>query len=349
MKNKARLFGIYLPVFAFILVGAITLKTIATINFFNYKYHYFTNDVITTIATVATVAGSIFFLTYMFTARKSIRLIPSFSSPANYIPSAAASAALIFLIAQTAADFRLVLDDLSRHTPVQKILPLAVIIFAALSVVHLIFNTIFIRTVSVRRANFGLCTVVFLCIYVAYLYFDTDTPINSPIKTADQMAYLFSALFFLYEVRLSLGREKWKHYIAFGFIASLLTAFSSIPAIITYFVNGEVISKSIYESILTFTLFLFITSKLLLTGELINDEEAPFVKNLKAAAAERELAINPANEESYEDEVTELAEENDENQISISEISYTDDGYTDNDEKNGIADNDNSENKVDAE
>jgi len=155
-------------------------------------------------------------------------------------------------------------------------------------------------------------------------YFRDGEPINSPIKTVDILTYAFTAVFFLYEIRLSLGREKWKAYIIFGFIAATLCAYSSIPTLITYFVTGKVISNSIYETVLTLTICLFIVMKLLLTDRLIEKKEAPFIEKLKAAASKRDAEIHPAisvtSEEDVEDDETEIGIEPDENQISILDI-----------------------------
>ena len=321
MRNRIRLFGLYLPFFILLTVAAITLKTIATIGYYNYNYHYFTNKSLPTIANSLVLAAIVFFIIYIISSTRSIRLIPSFSSPANYVPSAVVSASLVFMIIHLARTAR------ASEALIIKGLSVALLVFAALSIVYFALNTIFIRTISARRANFGFFIIIFLGLYLAFLYFDPTEPINSPIKTADQLAYAFAAVFFLYEIRLSLGREKWKSYIIFGFIAALLTAYSAIPSLITYFATKRVVSNSIYESILTFSVFLFITLKLLLTDKLIEKKEAPFIEKLKEAAAKREAELNHTAEEVEEDAVEEEAvEEPDEKQISILDMKTEGDG-----------------------
>ena len=322
MKNKARLFGLYLPVFIIILIAAVALRSVLILNF--YKEGYFTNKTIETVSNSMVIFGSVCFLTYIWTARKGIKLIPSFSSPANFVPSAAVGAALLALIIHFVPLAKQALE--SEKMPIyEKIFTVLVPIFAALSIVYFIFNTIYIRTVSVKRANLGIFLLIFLCLFMAYIYFDGTLAMNSPIKTADELAYLFAAVFFLYETRLSLGREKWKPYIAFGFIASLLSAYSSIPSLIAYIVEGETISTSIYESVLTFAIFLFITCKLLLTGELIEKVESPTVSGLKAYAEQRKNDIEARAALDVPDESASQAQETDENQISILDISDSED------------------------
>ena len=328
MRNRTRLFGIYLPFFIILILTAITLRTIATANvkYFSYTYHYFKSTSIPLIANAIIAVTIVFFIIYIFSVCREIKLIPSFSSPANYIPSAAISAALVFMTLHFSQTFANSISHAMNFKDPSQInwLTLILAVFAMLSVTYFILNTIFIRTVSIRRSNFGLCMILFLGLYIAYLYFDTTAPINSPIKTVDILNYAFAAVFFLYEIRLSLGREKWKAYIIFGFIAAVLCAYSSVPTLITYFVTGKVISNSIYETVLTLTLCLFIVMKLLLTDKLIEKKEAPFIEKLKAAASKRDAELNPEpsaiSEENVSDDETEIEILPDENQISILDI-----------------------------
>ena len=87
-------------------------------------------------------------------------------------------------------------------------------------------------------------------------------------------------------------------------------------------------SDSIYEAALSFTLFFFAFSKLLLITVLVEDKESPVVTKIIAASQKRSeqmanaesvlTAPKPANAESTE--VEEEVLEDDENQISITDI-----------------------------
>ena len=136
MKQRSKLFGIYLPFFILITVGAIVLRTIATVNYFNYEYGYFTNKAVPAIANALIAAAFVFFLIYIISTREKLSLIPNFSSPANYIPSAAVSAALVFMIIHLAKVF------INEEALINKYLALATLIFAALSIVYFALNTI---------------------------------------------------------------------------------------------------------------------------------------------------------------------------------------------------------------
>ncbi len=341
MKNKSKLFGIYLPIYLFVLAAAVTLRTVALYLDYVPSTGYFDGKALISTADYFVIFTSVFLFTYTFTARRDIKLIPSFTGPATYVPTAAVFVGLCFMI-QAISDEYAAKEALIKHymilgTPamlqqipsVRILLALLIValIFALLSAVHFILTALVESHSSTKRAYFGLCTTVFFSVYAAYTYFNTELPINAPNKVLDQITFLFLAVFFLFEARLSIGREKWRGYIAFGFIASLLAAYSSIPAMIYYFGTKIEASNSIYETALTFAIFIFIIARVLLTGELVEDIPSRSVKALIASAEEREQAVNPApmlcdiiEIEGEELDASETYEENDENQISIDDM-----------------------------
>lgn len=312
MKSKLKVYGIYLPVFLVILPAVVALETVARLNFL-LPDGYYSSPLAANVAAWITVGASLFFLTYIFTARKDMRLIPDFSSPLNYGPSAIVSAALLFLAVHlfTTVDFGESASVNERLAIIPALLALAAISYFAASAIS-------VKRRSVRRSDFGMLVLVFLCVYVAFIFFDGTAPVNSPTKIVNQFAYLSSALFFLYETRLSLGREKWRPYVSFAFIAALTCAYSSIPSLIVYFVNGTVCALSVYEIILTFSLFIFAVFKLFLVGELTEEKKSPLVEKLTEYASEREAELRPAEELPTAELGEDLAE--DENQISIADI-----------------------------
>ena len=340
MKNKAGLFGIYLPIFVLMTLATVTIRTIALFLHFDVDTGYYSYKILIAVSDYIVIGTSLFFLTYIFTARRDIALIPDFTSAATYIPTGIVSAALLFMpfaLVKRAGGILDFIDELKSspyesslsQIPAQRLLFAVVIVtalFSVASLVHFALTALIESHSNSKRANFGLCTVAFLSLYAMYLYFSTELPINSPNKALDQMAYLFAAVFFLYETRLSFGREKWRPYIAFGFIASLISAYSSIPSLIYYVIEGEVTQNSIYELILTFALFIFITSRLLLTGRLIENKSSETVIALSAASDLRTEEINPTPKSEEVVEITgEPIEEDtddgiDENQITIEEL-----------------------------
>lgn len=327
MRNKTRLWGMYLPFFILMILGAVTLRTIAFITDFNFKYHYFISNTLPAIANALIAAVIFFFIIYIIGIKRKPNLIPDFSSPANYIPSAALAAALAFIAVEFFFSYRsysatLELAKYMKSFPTNiaalNVISILLIFAAIFSIVYLVLNTVFIRTVSARRATFGLAIIIFFSLYLSYLYFDSSAPITSPIKTVDELTYAFTAVFFLYEIRLSLGREKWRAYLIFGFIAAALAAYSAIPAIIIYFAYGRVIANSLFGTVLTLAVLIFISSKLMLVDRLTEADESPFVTKMKEHAARREEELNPKfNDTDSETEIIEQSETPDENQISI--------------------------------
>ena len=345
MKYKLKLYGLYLPFFIIAALAAIALRTVALFIHFAptdafYDAIYYNNTLLVDISYYIIFASVIFFISYIFTAKRGVKLIPSFTSAATYVPTGVLGVGLLFMAihlfktASAISSYKItsIYEPQEYPTKLLVFVCVASAIFAILGIVHIFLTALVESHSSTKRAAFGLCTVLFLSIYTIYLYFSSEMPpittvlpINAPNKIADQMAYLTAALFFLYEIRLSIGREKWRQYVAIGFIAAMVTAYSSIPALIYYIAEGKIISNSIFETALTFTLFLFIISRLLLAGYLIEDKESASVSVLLAGADERERELHPTPEATADAEDTESeceATEDipDQNQISIDEL-----------------------------
>lgn len=314
MKKLHELYGIYLPIFLLILPATVALRTIAIFTELA-EYGHFDNPLLSNISGWAAAIASLFFLTYMFVGKKDIKLIPSFDSAANYVPSGLVAVATALLGGHLIS--KALSTDFTSLSLYGRVIAIATPILAFVSVVYFVLASVMIARRSMRRSDFGIITLLFICMYVAYLYFDTTLPINAPTRLADEVAYLSIAMFFLGETRLSLGRESWRKYISFAFIGALLTAYSAIPNLIYYFAREKAISLSIYESLLTLAFFIFIICKIFLTPTLTKDKTSDVVAKIIAAAEARAEELKP---EEVEDEVvedTENEDDSDENQIAI--------------------------------
>ena len=181
---------------------------------------------------------------------------------------------------------------------------------ALLSIGYFAAHALIPEVKSNLRAHLGMSAALFYASYAALLYFDTTLPINAPTKLADQVAYLLCALFFLFETRIALGREKWELYTTFGLIAAAACAYSSLPTVVLYVINGQMISASIYEMTLTLASFFFILSRLILMRRLKTDAPSPFVSLIRAVAKTTEEPTNDEElPEETEDEPTPTTEE----------------------------------------
>ena len=291
MNKNQRLSGIYLPLLLISIVVPTVLRSIAVLRDLDYATGYFSGGkVFSTAAGISVTALSLLLLTYAVAAKGETHLRASFATPATYIPVGAIGAALIFFAADAFArikSYGVPIRFLIASKNITATLYVLLTLLAILACVYFITNAMILEKASVSRASFGICAVLFFALYAAFLYFNTDLPLNAPNKIIDQMAYLAAAIFFLYEIRISLGRECWNLYIAFGFITSTLTAFSAIPSIIVYFTKEAVISNSIFETALTLSMFIFVTSRTALALQLDDDKESELVTLIKEASGNR--------------------------------------------------------------
>lgn len=312
MKLRTTLKRVYFPALIGIILLSVTFRIAALFSNFNFETNFFDSKLLINIASVIVTAGSVFLFTYAFCGSKKYKLIADFSTPETYVPTGVLSVAMMFFAVLTSiqiktSDFSIrsylaaphlyigqeiytLTDYISENMSDFVLLIIAPL--ALLSIGYFILNACVLERGSSARAFFGTANVMFLAFYSSYLYFDgTTLAMNAPNKIVDQMAFIFAALFFLYEIRISLGREKWNLYMAFGFIAASLTAYSSIPSLIVYFVNGKTISNNIQENVLSFALFVFIISRISLAAFLKEDKESESIAAIREYSLQREEYI----------------------------------------------------------
>ena len=302
MNTNSKRLSIYLVLMLIGTAIATTLRTIACLNDLNGGTGYFTDNSIISIATPIIWITAILSLTYIFVGSR-VNLRPSFSTSATYIPTGMLGVATIFLGVRVlthtlSAEYRYPILSKEVLTSPAFILAVAVFVLAILSIGYHFTNTYFVEAKVESRAFFAICTVAFLAIYGMLVYFDTSLPINNPGKIANQMAFLFAAIFFLYESRISLGRETWRAYTAFGLAATALTAYSSIPSIIVYYAKGYVLYgtqngafTSIEEYMMSLALFVFILSKIIIIINIKEEKENEYVTVLADFANAREAEV----------------------------------------------------------
>ena len=340
MKKRKSRISLDIPILLIITVAVCILKSVAAIGSLDYASGHYTSKLLISLAGWITAIGGIgLFLRGIFYVRQN-KPIPTFDTPTSYIPMALVSLALAFLgygLFEKRA-------EIIENTPFGRT-PSSVASIAALCAV-----IAFLAALSVlvyvglkgardyRRAICGMLIIAFLALYVVYLYFNTELPINAPNKITDEVAFALAAVFFLYEVRISLGREVWHAYSAFGYIAALLLAYSSIPAITVYFVNGEVISNSIFESFFALTLFIFIIARLILLHELVCEEDTAYVKAFAEAYRKRIKAssIKDTLNDTAEDTTVIDNEDADGEQLMIDAVTMHTEGEAVEEERNDI-------------
>ena len=313
MNTNSKRLGAYLAVMLLATAVATTLRTIACVKYLDNASGLFSDKSLVTISNAIILTTILGMLSYLFVATR-ISLRPNFSTPATYVPTGVLGVATAFLGLKTidyvlrinnyqlafikARSLKELILELTTVQNVISILGLLVGILAFISIAHHFLNAFITEGHSVMRAYFAIATITFIALYAIMIYLDTTVSVNDPNKSLRQMSFLFAAAFFLYEARISLGREMWRLYSAFGLVAATLSAYTSIPGIVAYYINGDVLSSSQYKSlasveeyILLLAIFIFIVSRLMLTVLLKEDKENTLVKAIAAAAANREAEV----------------------------------------------------------
>ncbi len=322
-------------------VGALAssvLRCVAIMTDLDPKYGYFREKSLINAASWVLLAACILIAAEALFNMKRKNLAPDFQAPVTYIPAGLCGASLLFVAKYLFESFYKLTTG-KDSSPLTSGLALISGIFALAAVAAFAAFVICRGRLNTVRALFTMAISIFALLFASHIYFDTSLPLNAPNKITDLVAYIFVSLFFLFEARISLGREKWNLYTLFGGMAALLCAYSSIPSLIAFFAEGYIISTGIYESILTFTLFIFITARLILTNELRKDEPCALVSALADEARERDARIEAADKNFRElisvlnKATPEEAQNTDSDQLSINDIlseeSNTDSNDTD--------------------
>jgi hypothetical protein len=299
---KSRRFSLRLPILLATVVATVILRSIAVCRDMDFRYGYFNSHTLISISSWI-VLGAILLLTVIaLFEQKRDKLAPTYHTPATYVPVALVGIALIFVFKELIVRFSNTFDAATAPSSIYRAMLLICAILSLGCVVCFFIFTLTKELVDTRRAVALTVIALFAMIYAVYLYFSTELPLNAPNKIIDQSAYTLCALYFLYEARASLGRAMWRTYTVFGQIAALLCAYSSIPSLAVYFIEGKVISNSIYESVLTFTLFIFISARLILFTEFESTEMCDTVKAIKSTDVQEDAEVEAEEEPVAEDD-----------------------------------------------
>ena len=327
MTQKKRALLIYLALLGVTIVSSIALRTVAILKDFNPSTNFFEDKTLIDAASYIVGLGCLILFSYTFIAKKDEKLIASFTTPLTYVPTGAVIISFIFFAIENLIEvksYALPLELLAAFKNATASFKFYLAILAILSLGYFILAAMSEKHTSDSRSFYGLCSVVFFAFYASYLYFDTTLSLNAPNKIVDQMAYIFAALFFLYEVRISLGRECWHLYMCFGFIASALTAYSSVPSLVYYFVKDTNVSDSIHETLLSFCIFVFITSRIILAAKLKEDNGRDIVRLFETAAEKRDALVKATDYVAYSKSFMQNpnSEEEINNEDSTEDVSY---------------------------
>lgn len=282
---------LYLLALALFVVTAVALRTAALITALDEALIYFENGALITASAIVMALFALISISYVFVQERDFNPAVSFENPRTYVPSGLVGVAFFLMSAALWGELFEKIAARGAASSISIIILLAVSVFALISTANFFLNNYHEKRESTVRAAFCLCCAMFMGLYAGHLFFSDALPINAPNKAIDQMAYIAVSIFFLYETRLSLGRAKWRLYLAFGLIAASLTAYSAIPAIIFYFQSGNVISAGLAENALTLTLGIYIVSRITLTVTPVRNEACPTVCAIVDMTAKRDAEI----------------------------------------------------------
>ena len=306
MNTNSKRLEIYLAITMLLTAIATTLRTVACIMHLDYISGFFTDKSLITTANIIITVVAIGTFSYLFTASR-INLRANFSTASTYVTTGVLGVATAYFGARilthtvTTSPYPILSTQVLTLQRPATIIGVATAILAFLSIAHHFFNAFITESKTEVRAYFAIATISFLALYSMLVYLDSTLAIGDSAKTLRLTAFLLSALFFLYEARISLGREMWRIYTAFGLCAAALCAYTSIPAIVTYYVKDVLVSASqttsihsitsIEEYLLLLAMFIFIVARLCVTISLHEDKENEYIKALTEYAQTREADV----------------------------------------------------------
>lgn len=307
MNRNSKRLGMALILIAIFSAAACALRTLACIWHLEDNLIYFAKNPLLPTANILVIAAAALALVIALGMNKE-PLRANFSSALTFVPSGlAAIAVLIFGLAMLATYTVTVSPIPDQRVDVAAALALVCALLTPFSAVHF-FLTVFLADRHAKlRGFFALATVLIGAAYASFLYFNSGSPINAPNKLTEQMAYLFASLFFLYEARISLGREMWRGYIAFGLVATLLCAYASIPALLAYVIEGSMVTKTVESAAFLLAVSIFVFARLCMVACAAPDRESDEMSVLRLFAEKRECELRDGrSEDGKQISITEL-------------------------------------------
>ena len=309
MKKAFRGLGIALPVALLTLIAAV-IKTIACFKNMDYSTGFFDGAVSVRIANIAITVAVLALLASLFIKVEKRSVPVSFTGPLVYLPSGVLAVSLLFLAAEIIGYASDMTDGFSAANPAERssIIALITAVLALCTIAYLALVIFIQNPRSLFRANFGMAAALFFALYTAFLFFRTGASLAQPQKVIAEMTCLASAVFFLEETRISLGRERWKAYFVLGGLTTVLAFYASAPALAVYVVKGKIITAGPAELILLLSLFVFASLRLIHALRFMNVTSSPLAMAISSRSAE-ESRDTPTDDEFSQISIEDVADE----------------------------------------
>ena len=265
---------------------ACTLRTVAAFLGVD-AYGYFENSNLYKVSVWIVVFAILILLTLPLAYRKRQDVLSEQTTPHTYLPSLMLGMLFLFFVGEGVFSFVGTIFLLNINT----LSYLLAVVLALCSSIYFFSLALLESTTNDRKANLGMASVLFFGVYSAYLYLDTSIARNAHIEVSEEMMFVALSLYFLYEVRISLGKQKQNLYVMFAMMSGVLCAYNTIPTLIYYIVTGRLLTSSLTVFLLSCGVLLFILMRLALFEKSPTDAPIPLVKRLVQFASARSEAV----------------------------------------------------------
>ena len=286
LKKNNRV-GALLPIFFVVTPALVAMRAYACLKNMD-DFGYFSGN-LTLISNIILVVFSLVFFAHALTRNKKDS-VPreSFLSYATYIPSGALVVAISFGIYELSASFFKTFNPAAALN-FQEIMKILAAVLGLCTIASLLINAIMEKRYSQLKGGFSMAAVMFFAVYCINIYFDTSTAANSQQKVLAFLSMILAAVFFLYETRTHLGHPKWHSYVAFGLISAMISLYTAIPALIYYFVRGNLIPGStLIELAIILALGFYVAIRVVLIAFAPEDELCDLALDILNDAHKRE-------------------------------------------------------------
>ena len=285
-KKMQSKFAPYPFLITLLCVVASTLRTVATFLGVD-PYGYFEHSTLFKVSAWMILAASLLLLTLPLAYRKRHDTLTPQTTAHTFLPSFMLGMLFLFFVGEGVFSF---VGEYFLLT-LDKILIILSIVLGVCCAIYFLSLAILESTVNNRKAYFGMLSVLFFGIYAASLYMDTRIPRNAHIELCEEMAFIVTSLYFLYEARISLGKQKQNTYIAFAMMAAALNAYNVIPTLIYFIATGKLYASSLTSFFLMCGVLVFILMRLAVFEKSPADKPATLVENLIVSAKARACAV----------------------------------------------------------
>ena len=291
MKNAVRCLGIT-TISAILALIATLLRCIASLTSMDYFTGFYGGAPLINIANIVMTISVLAPLASLFLKVEGVGLPKDTSKPLWYVPSAVPAVAVLWIATDI---FSYVASRVGGNVAALSsdrscIVGLLAGVLAICGVVFFAAGALVINTKSLIIGYLGMGAALFFGIYAAFLFFRSGGAIHQPQKVVTEIAAIATSIFLLEETRISLGKDRWQHYLTFGAVAAMLSAYAALPTLTVYIIKGKMIAFSLGEATMLLSVLIFAACRIFSAGKYATAKA-------DAALAEEEVSDIPTEDE----------------------------------------------------